>query len=312
MRQMLSCAIVGLAICLGTNVAVADNHGHGDSDGGPYAASDTAAYYGSVGDSLHYGPPPPPVEVYEIIEEILSDDDELSNEATEMLEHLLEVGELREDGDPPPPLDMHPEDAASAMAEIADAFAQYVEEDLPEEAAHYMAMITTHAHGDSVHYSGEHEYYEGDLAADGDHSGYYDAASDSAHYGDEHEYYEGDPVAEGDHAGYYGAVGDPLYHESPPPPPPAMVTVIQDIIEEGSLSDDAVDMLNHLVTLSEPTDGDVPPYTPDLDDQEMDEALEEIALIFGEYLEESEDAELPPDVEGYMQMIIDDQQGHED
>ena len=91
-----------------------------------------------------------------------------------------------------------------------------------------------------------------------------------------------------------------------------MVTVIQDIIEEGSLSDDAVDMLNHLVTLSEPTEGDVPPYTPDLDDQEMDEALEEIALIFGEYLEESEDAELPPDVEGYMQMIIDDQQGHED
>ena len=278
MRQMLSCAIVGLAICLGTNVAVADNHGHGDSDGGPYAASDTAAYYGSVGDSLHYGPPPPPVEVYEIIEEILSDDDELSNEATEMLEHLLEVGELGEGGDPPPPLDMDPEDAASAMAEIANAFAEYEEEDLPEEAAYYIAMITTHAHGDSVHYGGEHEYYEGD------------------------------PAVEGDHSGYYDATGDRLYHEGPPPPSPAMVEVIQDIIEEGDLSDDAEDMLNHLVTLSDPTEGDVPPSMPDLDDQEMDEALEEIAEIFGEYLEGSEDAELPPDVEGYMQMIIDDQE----
>ena len=108
MRQMLYGAIVGMAICLSTNVAVADNHGHGDQDGGPYAANDTAAYYGSVGDSLHYGPPPPPVEVYEIIEEILSDDDELSNEATEMLEHLLEMGELGEGGDPPPPLDIAP------------------------------------------------------------------------------------------------------------------------------------------------------------------------------------------------------------
>lgn len=103
---------------------------------------------GDHGNGGDHGPPPPPESMAEIIEEILTDEDYgLSDAAATMLGHLLMSTEEREQAGGP---DISAEEMDAGADEIAELFADLLEEDVPEEAEKYINLILGHMAGKHI------------------------------------------------------------------------------------------------------------------------------------------------------------------
>ncbi|MBN60222.1 MAG: hypothetical protein CME20_02590 [Gemmatimonadetes bacterium] len=103
---------------------------------------------GDHGNGGDHGPPPPPESMAEIIEEILTDEDNgLSDAAATMLGHLLMSTEEREQAGEP---DISAEEMEAGADEIAELFADLLEEDVPEDAEKYINLILGHMAGEHI------------------------------------------------------------------------------------------------------------------------------------------------------------------
>ena len=128
MQHLRNLALFTSIFYLGLNPAVAMNHG------------------GTAERDGHHSPPPPPPEMAEIIEEILTDEDNgLSDAVATMLGHLLMSPEEREQADEP---EIPKEEMEASADEIAVLFAELLEEDVPEPAEKYINMILSHMAGE--------------------------------------------------------------------------------------------------------------------------------------------------------------------
>ena len=127
MQHLCNLVLFTSVFYLGLNQAVAMNHG------------------GTAERDGHHSPPPPPPEMAEIIEEILTDEDNgLSDAVATMLGHFLMSPEEREQADEP---EISKEEMEASADEIAALFADLLEEDVPEPAEKYINMILGHMAG---------------------------------------------------------------------------------------------------------------------------------------------------------------------
>ena len=127
MQHLRNLVLFTSVFYLGLNQAVAMNHG------------------GTAERDGHHSPPPPPPEMAEIIEEILTDEDNgLSDAVATMLGHFLMSPEEREQADEP---EISKEEMEASADEIAALFADLLEEDVPEPAEKYINMILGHMAG---------------------------------------------------------------------------------------------------------------------------------------------------------------------
>lgn len=90
-------------------------------------------------------------------------------------------------------------------------------------------------------------------------------------------------------------------HHGPPPPPPEMVEILEDLLEEGQLSEATANMIEHLLMTPEEREE---AGEPDISDQEEELVKEEITAIFDALLED----DIPEPAANFINII----QGHMD
>ena len=106
-----------------------------------------------------------------------------------------------------------------------------------------------------------------------------------------------------------GEEGEHGNHNGPPPPPQSMADIIEDILEEGDVTENAATMLGHLLMDPEElkTAGE-----SNIDEEGMEAGKDEIAGLFEDLLDEED---LPEDAEKYINMMLahmeDDHMGDE-
>ena len=95
-----------------------------------------------------------------------------------------------------------------------------------------------------------------------------------------------------------GEEGEHGKHNGPPPPPQSMADIIEDILEEGDVTENAATMLGHLLMDPEElkTAGE-----SNIDEEGMEAGKDEIAGLFEDLLDEED---LPEDAEKYINMML--------
>ncbi len=88
-------------------------------------------------------------------------------------------------------------------------------------------------------------------------------------------------------------------HMGPPPPPPALAEAIEELIEEGDLSETASDMLTFLLMTPEERQE---AEAPDFEEEVVAEAEGEIEQLFRDLL----DANIDEEANGYLTMMLDE------
>jgi hypothetical protein len=88
----------------------------------------------------------------------------------------------------------------------------------------------------------------------------------------------------------------------PPSPPPVLAEFIEDIIDEGELTDTAAEMLELLLMTPEERQE---AGEPDFDEEDVQYAEEEIEQLFNDLLDE----DIDETANGYLNMMLDEMSG---
>ena len=88
-------------------------------------------------------------------------------------------------------------------------------------------------------------------------------------------------------------------HMGPPSPPPALAEFIEDIIDEGELTDTASEMLEFLLMTPEERQE---AGEPEFDEEEIEYAEEEIEQLFNDLLDE----DIDDTANGYLNMMLEE------
>ena len=91
-------------------------------------------------------------------------------------------------------------------------------------------------------------------------------------------------------------------HMEPPSPPPVLAEFIEDIIDEGELTDTAAEMLELLLMTPEERQE---AGEPDFDEEDVQYAEEEIEQLFNDLLDE----DIDETANGYLNMMLEEMSG---